>query len=110
MLRSISLMTCCSVVFFAVGVFAADTGKLFNKLDTDKNSAISREEFVSCPLVRDKDGHIQHAELCASPGEALSIEEKDRLYNKIDVARSGAITRKKLNKFATKDGFAPIRF
>lgn len=109
MLRLISLGVL-SGVFLAAGVLAAESGKLFDKLDTDKNGSISREEFVSCPLVRDNAGHIQHAELCANPGAVLSVEEKNRLYNTIDVERSGAITRKKLNKYATPDGFAPIRF
>jgi hypothetical protein len=110
MLRLILLMSCSCIIFGGASVFAADTGKLFNKLDADKSGAISREEFVSCLLVRDKEGNIKHAELCANPGAALSVTEKDRLYNKIDLERSGAITRKKLNKFATPDGFAPIRF
>lgn len=110
MLRTIRLIACSLLISLPVGVLAADQGGLFNKLDADKSGNITREEFISCPLVRGKDGRIQHQELCADPGTALSVEEKSRLYDKIDVDRQGAITRKKLNRFATPDGFAPIRF
>lgn len=110
MLRTSILIACTIIIFLPTGIVAADQAQLFDKLDIDKNGTISREEFTSCPLVRGKDGRIQHQELCANPGAALSIEEKSRLYDKIDVQRSGAITRNKLNKFATPDGFAPIRF
>ena len=98
------------VSVFTVGESAAEQDDLFNKLDTDRSGIISREEFVSCPLVRTKDGRIQHRELCTDPDTALSVEEKQRLYDKIDQDKAGAVTRKKLNRFATPDGFAPIRF
>jgi len=110
MLRSVCLVVCGTVVALQVAVVGAEQGQLFEKLDRDKSGAISRQEFVSCPLVRDRDGRVQHQDLCANPGSALSVQEKNRLYDKIDSERKGAITRKRLNRFATPDGFAPIRF
>jgi len=104
------LMICGVVVVLYAGVTGAEQGKLFEKLDIDKSGVISREEFVSCPLVRDSAGRIQHQELCADPATVLSIEEKNRLFDTIDTDKKGAVTRKKLNRFATPDGFAPIRF
>lgn len=107
----ICLLVVCGVVsVFLIGTAVAEQGQLFEKLDRDKSGAISRQEFVSCPLVRNKEGRIQHQELCADPAAVLSVEEKNRLYDTIDVERKGAVTRKKLNRFATPDGFAPIRF
>lgn len=110
MVRTTVLMACGIMLSLPAGALGAEQGRLFDKLDTDKSGTVSREEFISCPLVRDKGGRIQHQELCANPGAALSVEEKHRLYDKIDVERKGAVTRKKLNRFATPDGFAPIRF
>ena len=104
------LMVCGVVGTLLAGGAAAEQGTLFEKLDADKSGAISREEFVSCPLVRDGAGRVQHQDLCADPGAALSVEEKHRLFDTIDVDKKGAVTRKKLNRFATPDGFAPIRF
>lgn len=108
------LTGCLALALLPTGLFAADNGKLFDKLDNNKDGVISREEFTSCPLVRVKDSdgkeRIQHRDLCAKPGLALSLEEKQKMYDTIDVDKSGALTRKKLNKFATPEGFAPIRF
>lgn len=104
------VMVCGVVVALYAAMAGAEQGQLFEKLDRDKSGAISRQEFVSCPLVRDKEGRIQHQELCADPAAVLSVEEKNRLYDTIDVERKGAITRKKLNRFATPEGFAPLRF
>ncbi len=100
------------VGIMATSAWAAETGQdaLFNKLDLNKDGVISREEFTSCPLVRTRDGHIQHRDLCASPGVALSIAEKKRLFERIEGHNDHAITRNRLNRFATPDGFAPIRF
>lgn len=110
MLSITRVCICILCVAIPIGALSADQGSLFNKLDADKSGTISREEFTSCPLVRTKEGRIQHQELCASPGAALSIEEKNRLFDKIDQGKSGTITRKKLNRFATPEGFAPIQF
>jgi len=110
MLRTRILTGCVIMLALAAGVAGADQDRLFEKLDMDKSGAISREEFVSCPLVRDSAGRIQHQELCADPTAVLSIEEKNRLFDRIDADKKGAVTRKKLNRFATPDGFAPIRF
>lgn len=104
------LMVCGVVVLLHAGSVVAGQIQLFDKLDADKSGSISRQEFVSCPLVRNKDGRIQHQELCADPAAVLSVDEKNRLYDRIDVGRKGAVTRKKLNRFATPDGFAPVRF
>ena len=104
------LSVCGIMLALAVGVAGADQDRLFEKLDIDKSGAISREEFITCPLVRDRAGRIQHQELCADPATVLSIEEKNRLFDTIDTDKKGAVTRKKLNRFATPDGFAPIRF
>lgn len=110
------LLTGCLIILLSAPVVVAGNGSngLFDKLDTNKDGVVSREEFTSCPLVRVKDPngkeHIQHRDLCAKPGLALSIEEKQKMFDKIDVDKSGALTRKKLNKFATPEGFAPIKF
>lgn len=104
------LLVCSVVVGACTGLVQAEAGQLFDKLDLDRDGVVSRQEFVSCPLVRDKDGRIQHRELCADPSSALSGEEKNRLYDKISSGGQGDVTRKELNRFATPDGFAPLRF
>lgn len=110
MMRILIGVGCGMAVMLSVGLSAAEQNTLFNKLDKDNNGVVSREEFTACPLVRTKDGRVQHQELCANPGISLSLEEKNRLYDRIDTDKRGAITRKKLNRFATPDGFAPLRF
>ncbi len=111
MLRLITLCIC-GTMLVAVAAVAGGIGPdaLFDKLDRNKDGVISREEFTSCPLVRTEDGHIQHRDLCARPGVSLSVEEKGRLYDKITLDSNHAITRKRLYRFATPDGFAPVKF
>lgn len=114
MLKARMLFAVCLLLSAPLAIQAADAGALFDKLDTNKDGAISREEFVSCPLVRSTDSsskdRIQHRDLCVKPGSALSVAEKQRLFDKVDLDKSGSISRKELYKFATPDGFAPIRF
>lgn len=114
MLKTRAVLAACILLALSVPVIAMDADKLFDKLDSDKNGVISREEFTSCPLLRVKDqkgkSKIQHGDLCVSPGVSLSIEEKNRLFEKLDKDKSGSISRKELYKYATPDGIAPIRF
>ena len=111
--RTRILSVCIALLALPFVVSAADD-KLFDKLDSNKDGSISREEFISCPLVRSKDAsgkdRIQHKDLCAKPGAALSVQDKQRLFDKVDTDRSNNINRKEFYKFATPDGFAPIRF
>ncbi len=93
--------------------FAADSD-LFESIDKDKDETITREEFISCPLVRGKTttgkDRIKPKDLCANPLTDLSVEEKERLFEKLDTDKSGTLHNNELNKYATPDGFAPIRF
>lgn len=110
MSRLIVLIICSTLLAVSAGASGIGQDALFDKLDRNRDGVISREEFTSCPLVRTKDGHIQHRDLCASPGVALSVEEKGRLYDTLEPGKNDALTRKRLYQFATPDGFAPVTF
>lgn len=87
---------------------------VFNRLDTDKNGQISRDELVKSDLVVVKDAkgqhHVVHRDM-VKQGDAAALTEaqKQRLFGQIDTDKSGQINRKEWN-CASPNGFILWKF
>lgn len=114
MIVFIKKMTVLSVMSLFPAVALAADSDLFESIDKNSDGTITREEFISCPLVRGKSSEgkerVKPRDLCANPLTDLTAEEKERLFKKLDVENRGSLKEKDVYKYATPDGFAPIRF
>lgn len=86
----------------------ADDNDIFNKIDTDKSGTISQEELLKADLVIKKqaDGTdiVTLSKLVSDGGAAfMTMEQKKKLFNKLDVDKNGKIDRKEWSN-CSKDG------
>ena len=93
---------------------SADENALFNKLDTDKNGFISKDELLKSDLVVTKktqgQQQIIHRDLTKDgQSTTLTAEQKKHLFDQIDTDQNGFLNRKEWSR-ASKDGFILWKF
>jgi Ca2+-binding EF-hand superfamily protein len=96
-----------------VSGYAGDS-ELFKKLDTDKNSSISKDELLRSDLIIIKDAKgnkkVVHRDMAKdAETAALTEEQKKHLFDQIDTDKNGYINRKEWSR-ASKDGFILWKF
>jgi Ca2+-binding EF-hand superfamily protein len=96
-----------------VSGYAGDS-ELFKKLDTDKNSSISKDELLKSDLVIIKDAqgkqNVVHRDMAKdAETAAMTEEQKKHLFDQIDTDKNGYINRKEWSR-ASQNGFILWKF
>ena len=114
MKRSI-LIAILSIMLALPAAGLAGDDKLFDKLDTNKDGTLSKDEVMKNDLVvvPRKDGTKQVQSRDSAGDEkapaTMSAEDKKKLLDSIDQDKNGSISRKEWNR-ASPDGFVLWRF
>jgi hypothetical protein len=114
MKRSI-LITILSILLALPAVSLAGDDKLFDKLDTNKDGTLSKDEVMKNDLVvvprEDGTKQVQSRDSAkdAKAPATMSAEDKKKLLGSIDQDKNGSISRKEWNR-ASPDGFVLWRF
>jgi hypothetical protein len=114
MKRSI-LITMLSVMLALPAACLAGDDQLFDKLDTNKDGTLSKEELTKNDLVivprKDGKKQVQSRDAAgdSKQSQAMTAEDKKKLLDSIDQDKNGSISRKEWNR-SSPDGFVLWRF